>query len=130
MHLCRSEADIPAASELHAIAQQGMTLTLILSQPDNHWQGLQGRLNDEHLQLIKGLAEKEVFICGPHGFMADAAAKVAALGVPAARIKQESFGGAILSVARPIRRYNCVSAPKPLPATIRAQCWIRPTSKA
>ncbi|QLH66241.1 MOSC N-terminal beta barrel domain-containing protein [Aeromonas veronii] len=101
MHLCRSEADIPAASELHAMAQQGMTLTLILSQPDNHWQGLQGRLNDEHLQLIKGLAEKEVFICGPHGFMADAAAKVAALGVPAARIKQESFGGAILSVARP-----------------------------
>ena len=34
MHLCRSEADIPAASELHAMAQQGMTLTLILSQPD------------------------------------------------------------------------------------------------
>ncbi|MFM4835452.1 MOSC N-terminal beta barrel domain-containing protein [Aeromonas veronii] len=101
MHLCRSEADIPAASELHAMAQQGMTLTIILSQPDNHWQGLQGRLNDEHLQLIKGLAEKEVFICGPHGFMADAAAKVAARGVPAARIKQESFGGAILSVARP-----------------------------
>ena len=30
MHLCRSEADIPAASELHAMAQQGMTLTLIL----------------------------------------------------------------------------------------------------
>ncbi|EKP0308406.1 MOSC domain-containing protein [Aeromonas veronii] len=101
MHLCRSEADIPAASELHAMAQQGMTLTLILSQPDNHWQGLQGRLNDEHLQLVKGLAGKEVFICGPHGFMADAAAKVATLGVPAARIRQESFGGAILSVARP-----------------------------
>lgn len=101
MHLCRSEADIPAASELHAMAQQGMALTIILSQPDNHWQGLQGRLNDEHLQLVKGLAEKEVFICGPHGFMTDAAAKVAALGVPAARIKQESFGGTILSVAHP-----------------------------
>ena len=101
MHLCRSEADIPAASELHAMAQQRMTLTLILSQPDSHWQGLQGRLNDEHLRLVKGLAEKEVFICGPHGFMADAAASVAALGVPAARIRQESFGGAILSVARP-----------------------------
>ena len=41
MHLCRSEADIPAASELHAMAQQGMTLTLILSQPDKHWQGTQ-----------------------------------------------------------------------------------------
>ncbi|MFB2864464.1 MOSC N-terminal beta barrel domain-containing protein [Aeromonas sp. MdU4] len=100
MHLCRSEADIPAASELHAMAQQGMTLTIILSQPDSHWQGQKGRLGDEHLALVKGLAGREVFICGPHGFMADAAAKVATRGVPAARIKQESFGGAILSVSR------------------------------
>ncbi|EKB20262.1 hypothetical protein HMPREF1168_02210 [Aeromonas veronii AMC34] len=100
MHLCRSEADIPAASELHAMAQQGMTLTIILSQPDSHWQGQKGRLGDEHLALVKGLSGREVFICGPRGFMADAAAKVAALGVPATRIRQESFGGAILSVAR------------------------------
>ncbi|KIQ79471.1 MOSC N-terminal beta barrel domain-containing protein [Aeromonas sp. L_1B5_3] len=100
MHLCRSEADIPAASEMHAMAQQGMTLTIILSQPDSHWQGQKGRLGDKHLALVKGLAGREVFICGPHGFMADAAAKVAARGVPAARIRQENFGGAILSVAR------------------------------
>lgn len=101
MHLCRSEADIPAAAELHALARQGMTLTLILSQPDAHWQGLKGRLDDVHLKQIKGLQEREVFICGPHGFMADAAARLSALGVPAGRIRQESFGGAILSVARP-----------------------------
>lgn len=101
MHLCRSEADIPAASELHAMAQQGMTLTLILSQPDKHWQGLSGRLNDDHLGRIRGLQEREVFICGPHGFMADAANRLTALGVPAGRIRQESFGGALLSVARP-----------------------------
>ncbi|HHO0882106.1 hybrid-cluster NAD(P)-dependent oxidoreductase [Aeromonas hydrophila] len=101
MHLCRSEADIPAASELHALAQQGMTLTLSLSQPDTHWQGLKGRLDDELLKQVKQLAEREVFICGPHGFMADAAARLTALGVPAERIRQESFGGAILSVARP-----------------------------
>lgn len=101
MHLCRSEADIPAASELHAMAQQGMTLTLILSQPDKHWQGLSGRLNDDHLGRIRDLQEREVFICGPHGFMADAANRLTALGVPAGRIRQESFGGALLSVARP-----------------------------
>ncbi|QSR44134.1 MOSC domain-containing protein [Aeromonas dhakensis] len=100
MHLCRSEADIPAAGELHALAQQGMTLTLILSQPDTHWQGLKGRLDEVHLKQIKGLQQREVFICGPHGFMADAAARLAALGVPAERIRQESFGGAILSLSR------------------------------
>lgn len=101
MHLCRSEADIPAAGELHALAQQGMTLTLILSQPDTHWRGLKGRLDEVHLKQIKGLQQREVFICGPHGFMADAATRLAALGVPAGRIRQESFGGAILSLSRP-----------------------------
>ncbi|HDX8352711.1 TPA: hybrid-cluster NAD(P)-dependent oxidoreductase [Aeromonas dhakensis] len=101
MHLCRSETDIPAAAELHALAQQGMTLTLILSQPDTHWQGLKGRLDEVHLKQIKGLQQREVFICGPHGFMADAATRLAALGVPAGRIRQESFGGAILSLSRP-----------------------------
>lgn len=101
MHLCRSEADIPAAHELHAMARQGMTLTLILSQPDEHWQGLKGRLADEHLKQVKELAGREVFVCGPHGFMADATARLLGLGVAAERIQQESFGGAILSVARP-----------------------------
>ncbi|MEL3925836.1 MOSC N-terminal beta barrel domain-containing protein [Aeromonas enteropelogenes] len=101
MHLCRSEADIPAAHELHAMAHQGMTLTLILSQPDEHWQGLKGRLADEHLKQVKELAGRDVFVCGPHGFMTDATARLQELGVAAERIKQESFGGAILSVARP-----------------------------
>ncbi|MFQ2222843.1 MOSC N-terminal beta barrel domain-containing protein [Aeromonas enteropelogenes] len=101
MHLCRSEADIPAAHELHAMAHQGMSLTLILSQPDEHWQGLKGRLADEHLKQVKELAGRDVFVCGPHGFMTDATARLQELGVAAERIKQESFGGAILSVARP-----------------------------
>ncbi|WP_421201815.1 MOSC N-terminal beta barrel domain-containing protein [Aeromonas enteropelogenes] len=101
MHLCRSEADIPAAHELYAMTRQGMTLTLILSQPDEHWQGLKGRLADEHLKQVKELAGRDVFVCGPHGFMADATARLQELGVAAERIKQESFGGAILSVARP-----------------------------
>ncbi|MFM5437949.1 MOSC N-terminal beta barrel domain-containing protein [Aeromonas enteropelogenes] len=101
MHLCRNEADIPAAHELHAMARQGMTLTLILSQPDEHWQGLKGRLADEHLKQVKELAGRDVFVCGPHGFMTDATARLQELGVAAERIQQESFGGAILSVARP-----------------------------
>jgi ferredoxin len=100
MHVCRSEADIPAVAELNALAQQGMRLTLILSQPDARWQGLSGRLSDAHLAQVDGLHEREVFICGPSGFMADAADKLRASGVPASHIKQESFGGLVRSVAR------------------------------
>ncbi|MGY3858323.1 MOSC N-terminal beta barrel domain-containing protein [Aeromonas intestinalis] len=101
MHLCRSEADIPAAAELNAMRQAGMGLTLILSQPGSHWQGLRGRLSEEHLARLPDLATREVFLCGPHGFMSEAVKLLRALDVPADRIKQESFGGAILSVARP-----------------------------
>ncbi|MGY3903302.1 MOSC N-terminal beta barrel domain-containing protein [Aeromonas lusitana] len=101
MHLCRSEADIPAAAELHALSQAGMQLTLILSQPGPHWQGLSGRLSQAHLARIPSLLAREVFLCGPHGFMSEAATQLVALGVPAEHIQQESFGGAILSVARP-----------------------------
>ncbi|MGY3919687.1 MOSC N-terminal beta barrel domain-containing protein [Aeromonas eucrenophila] len=101
MHLCRSEADIPAAAELHALSQAGMQLTLILSQPDGHWQGLSGRLSQAHFARIPELLARDVFLCGPHGFMSEAVAQLRELGVPAERIRQESFGGAILSVARP-----------------------------
>lgn len=103
MHLCRSEADIPAAAELHTLSRAGMQLTLILSQPDGHWQGLSGRLSQAHLARIPELLAREVFLCGPQGFMSEAVEQLRELGVPAGRIRQESFGGAILSVARPHR---------------------------
>ncbi|MGL5451822.1 MAG: MOSC N-terminal beta barrel domain-containing protein [Aeromonas sp.] len=101
MHQCRSEADIPAASELHGMAQQGMILTIMLSQPSPHWQGLQGRLSHAHLQLVNDLVGKTVFLCGPQAFMADAVTNMTALGVPARQIHQEHFSRAIVSVARP-----------------------------
>ncbi len=101
MHLCRSEADIPAAAELSILEQRAMLLTLVLSQPSGDWRGLHGRLSDEHLSQVNNLQALEVFICGPNGFMADAADRLRALGVPASQIKQESFGGAVRAVARP-----------------------------
>jgi ferredoxin-NADP reductase len=100
MHLCRNEADIPAFAELSALSQQGMRLTLILSQPNAHWQGMSGRLNDAHLAQVEDLFKREVFICGPSGFMANATGRLRAFGLPASHIKQESFGGPIRSVTR------------------------------
>ena len=101
MHLCRSEADIPAAAELHALRLAGMQLSLILSQPDGHWQGMSGRLGKGHLEQVRDLLAREIFLCGPHGFMSEAVRLLQEQGVTAERIRQESFGGAILSVARP-----------------------------
>ena len=100
MHLCRSEADIPAAAELHALAQQGMTLTLILSQPDTHWQGLRGDSAMSISHWSKGWPDGRCLSAAPRLY-GRCGARLTALGVPAERIRQESFGGAILSVARP-----------------------------
>ncbi|MFM4963125.1 MOSC N-terminal beta barrel domain-containing protein [Aeromonas bivalvium] len=99
MHQCRSQADIPAPEELHALTRQGMQLTLILSQADESWQGLRGRLDKDHLDRVSGLGEREVFLCGPQGFMAAAIPLLGAAGV--SRIRQESFGGAPLITDRP-----------------------------
>lgn len=99
MHQCRSEADIPVPEELHALTRQGMQLSLILSQADGHWQGLQGRLGAEHLALVQHLCERDVFLCGPQGFMSRAITLLQGAGVK--RIHQESFGGAPLISARP-----------------------------
>lgn len=99
MHQCRSEADIPVPEELHALTRQGMQLSLILSQADGHWQGLQGRLGAEHLALVQHLCERDVFLCGPQGFMSRAITLLQGAGVK--RIRQESFGGAPLISARP-----------------------------
>jgi uncharacterized protein len=101
MHVCRTEEDIPALRELGSLVEQGMQLTVILSQPRMDWKGLSGRLNNAHLALVQGLSEREVFICGPQGFMAHAVDMLAALGVPASQMKQESFGGIPSKHARP-----------------------------
>lgn len=100
MHQCRCLADIPARAELEALARHGMRLTLILSQPDASWQGLSGRLSDVHLSQFEDLLNRDVFICGPIGFMTDAADRLQACGVPASHIRQESFGGLIQRVVR------------------------------
>ncbi|WP_368165969.1 MOSC N-terminal beta barrel domain-containing protein [Aeromonas sp. R9-1] len=101
LHQCRSEADIPAREELLALRQAGLHLTLLLSQPDPHWQGLKGHLTRDHLAAIPHLSERDVYLCGPNGFMQLAMGWLGELGVPAERLHHESFGGTVLAVARP-----------------------------
>ena len=100
LHLCRAEADIPAAAELKALVRRhpGLRLDLVLTRPER---GLGGRLELGQLAAVPALAEREVYLCGPAGFMRQARAWLLALGVPAGRIHQESFGGPVAAdVAR------------------------------
>ncbi|STO98158.1 hybrid-cluster NAD(P)-dependent oxidoreductase [Grimontia hollisae] len=92
-HQCRSEEDIPFADELQALqaANPGLNVMMLLSQPSDKWQGMSGRLCQEHLALIPKLVQREVFVCGPEGFMASAMNLLETLGVPEVQRHQEFF---------------------------------------
>ncbi len=94
LHLCRSEADIPFKEELDALqlAHPGLTVLFALSKPANGWSGLSGRLSAKHLSQVSDLSEREVFCCGPEGFMTAAKSMLLGLGLPEQYWHQESFG--------------------------------------
>ncbi|OEE62883.1 flavodoxin [Enterovibrio norvegicus FF-162] len=92
-HQCRSEADIPFSDELDAMAakHKGLKVMTLLSRPSDSWKGLSGRLSQEHLALIPALIGREVFVCGPQGFMDSAMTLLSLLGVPESQRYQEFF---------------------------------------
>lgn len=74
---------------------EGIDLKWVVSEPDPYtpWTGYQGRFN----QLILGLVapdylEREVFCCGPEGFMQAVGEALAGLGFDMDHYHQESFG--------------------------------------
>lgn len=100
LHVCRAEADLPATAELKALVGRhpGLRLRFLLTRPRR---GQGERLDLSHLATIDRLPERHIYLCGPAGFMLQARAWLLALGVPAGRIHQESFGGTVAAdVAR------------------------------
>lgn len=74
---------------------EGIDLKWVVGEPDPYtpWTGYQGRFN----QLILGLVapdylEREVFCCGPEGFMQAVGEALAGLGFDMDHYHQESFG--------------------------------------
>jgi ferredoxin-NADP reductase len=67
---------------------------VMLSKPDPDWKGARGHIDAEFVRSaipeIDGLA---FFLCGPPPFMDAARQILADLGIPAERIRQETFGG-------------------------------------
>lgn len=78
----------PAASLHVAYSQPGPGD--VMGRDHHSRQRLDGRLLEK---LLPGL-DADFYLCGPRGFMAAIDADLAARGVPAERIRSESFGPA------------------------------------
>ena len=90
IHVCRTQADIPAAVELQQLTVEhpGLVVEFILSQGER---GERSRLTLGHLAAITRLQERQTYLCGPSGFMAQARSWLLALGLPAKLLQQEYF---------------------------------------
>lgn len=96
LHSARSPADIVFRQELAALARTCSRLRVVFlceSMGDERdWSGPTGRLSLERLQqFVPDFAEREVFVCGPEGYMRGAQTLLAEAGHPAVRYHQESF---------------------------------------
>lgn len=91
------------------------------------WQGPVGRLDEAFLRsFVPGLLKREVFACGPSGFMEGAKSMLSAMGFPLKHYHHESFGPA--GPAAPLQQSEAVgqrASPSPSssahPAQAKAQ---------
>ncbi len=64
------------------------------------WTGLSGRISRPMLELVSpDLFDREVYMCGPQGFMDAARALLGEMGFDLAKLHSESFGGVRTSIA-------------------------------
>ncbi|MGR5219539.1 MOSC N-terminal beta barrel domain-containing protein [Vibrio parahaemolyticus] len=93
-HQCSTDDDIPFAHELRALEAQhsGLKVMLSLTRPANDWLGLKGRFSLSHLKMIPDLTQRQIFVCGPDGFMQKAKNLMLKKGLPEDHYHQEAFG--------------------------------------
>ncbi|MGP8306028.1 MOSC N-terminal beta barrel domain-containing protein [Vibrio sp. YIC-376] len=93
-HQCRTEKDIPCRAELEQLKREhpGLEVKFCLTQPAIDWFGLKGRLSLSHIKQIKDAEQRQVFVCGPDGFMQKAKNLLLKKGLPEESYHQEAFG--------------------------------------
>lgn len=93
-HQCRSVEDIPCRVELEALKQRhpGLKVFISLTQAPVDWFGLKGRLSLSHLKQIQHVTARQVFVCGPDGFMQKAKSLLLRKGLAEESYHQEAFG--------------------------------------
>ncbi|BCN26476.1 hybrid-cluster NAD(P)-dependent oxidoreductase [Vibrio alfacsensis] len=96
-HQCSSEIDIPCKDELDELKRQhpGLDVKICLTQPAIDWFGLKGRISLSHIKQIKDVEQRQVFVCGPDGFMQKAKNLLLKKGLPEEHYHQEAFGVAV-----------------------------------
>ena len=79
--------------ELAALGDVGVSITLTREQPDG-WQGFARRIDAEMLEAVgpPPASAPRVFVCGPTGFVEQAADLLVALGHDPGAIRAERFG--------------------------------------
>ncbi|MFD2205013.1 MOSC N-terminal beta barrel domain-containing protein [Kiloniella antarctica] len=97
-HSAQTPADLIAWQELNLLARQlpGLTLSYNTSKsapiPTIQEQGFEGRLSSDIIKKIcPDLLEREVFVCGPDGYMNATKELLVGLGLSLDRYNQESF---------------------------------------
>jgi ferredoxin-NADP reductase/MOSC domain-containing protein YiiM len=96
LHGSRSRADEPFAAESRALlaALPSAHRHICYSHPgpaDRDYDA-SGRLSASVLGALDLPGDADAYICGPAAFMADVSAALAAIGLPAARVRTEVFG--------------------------------------
>jgi ferredoxin-NADP reductase/ferredoxin len=118
----RSPADIVFESELKMIsARLGSRMRLAIVPgllPSGHgWNGLTGALNDNMLQTFApDFLQREVFVCGPPGYMDMVRNMLQQMDFPLQHHHQESFGAAPAAIQRDLAAAAVKKGPAPLHA--------------
>nr|WP_315414506.1 hybrid-cluster NAD(P)-dependent oxidoreductase [uncultured Pseudomonas sp.] len=94
---CRTREDIAFKSEIDHFQSVNPNLKVIiaLTRPDALWGGPKRRLDAQMLSEIPQINDRQVFACGPDGFMKCAKHELIMLGMPEAHYHQETFNVAI-----------------------------------
>lgn len=92
---CRNLADVPYLEELKKRSESSeyFRFDLVLSEPEEGWQGLTGFIGAELIEKLNIDTKKNVFfICGPGAMYNFTIPELKKLGIPGRKIRKEIFG--------------------------------------
>lgn len=106
VHSARTPDDIPFREELELVETSAPNISVAhICESDGEteqWEGRRGRLTIEALEEITpDFREREVFVCGPAGYMRAVHQMLTEAGLPEEKYHQESFDGATIAPATP-----------------------------